>query len=401
MKTASHPTDGLPTGADARKRIPLYRGVLNFFPLALAAVSCRSQLGQDQHNPDSDDFAWIRDKSSDHLDCVLRHIVGGEWDAMAWRALAHLQLQMEAGWRPSNWPEESTHQSRLTEAGIEEFMRRVVEDHEKLGTGPLTPEEEIELEMPEPVRRMRDWLEGITGETVTVAKVEGGLDEMLRRINEPDPQLDYFQDPENNRALWERQGGSVWDVDPEDDGTLADAHPALYAHALERVRPLESVRCDERDCFLVAVERVIPFRCVTDRMIVRVPYSICLDGDDGFCTACPGRIARRSVASHTVALCLESFDSIADEFRAFLNDQAPDGLAPFHGKVRVTPYERVSITIPNDSRVYDIQAYARWATAGGCTTQLTEDAKAIKVSMPIAEFALVRDKRHTEEGGTE
>lgn len=84
----------LTSDAQERKRTPVYSGCVNYFPLALAAVARLSWRGNEQHNP-GEPLHWSRDKSSDHLDALLRHIIDEDWDAVAWRALAHLQLMEE------------------------------------------------------------------------------------------------------------------------------------------------------------------------------------------------------------------------------------------------------------------------------------------------------------------
>lgn len=89
----------LPTDPQARKAIPLYSGVLAYFPAALAEVAKRSREGNDQHNPD-EPLHWARGKSNDHLDCLARHLVEGDLVGVAWRALAALQLQCEANGAP-------------------------------------------------------------------------------------------------------------------------------------------------------------------------------------------------------------------------------------------------------------------------------------------------------------
>lgn len=89
----------LPTDRAARKAIPLYSGVLAYFPAALAEVAKRSKEGNDQHNPD-EPLHWARGKSNDHLDCLARHLVEGDLVGVAWRALAALQLQCEANGAP-------------------------------------------------------------------------------------------------------------------------------------------------------------------------------------------------------------------------------------------------------------------------------------------------------------
>lgn len=93
----------LPQASDARKAIPLCRGVLDYFPAALAEVAKCSKAGNDQHNP-GQEMHHARQKSSDHADCVLRHLVDrGTRDTdgirhsakVAWRALALLQEELE------------------------------------------------------------------------------------------------------------------------------------------------------------------------------------------------------------------------------------------------------------------------------------------------------------------
>ena len=93
----------LPTDSAVRKEIPIFSGVLNYFPLAIAAVARVSKRGNDQHNP-GQPMHWAREKSTDHADCILRHMIDrGTLDTdgilhdakVAWRALAQLQLAIE------------------------------------------------------------------------------------------------------------------------------------------------------------------------------------------------------------------------------------------------------------------------------------------------------------------
>ena len=95
---------GLPTESKARKDVPLARGCLDYFPDALAAVAALSKAGNDKHNP-GEQLHWAREKSTDHADCIARHLAGrGTRDkdgtrhsaGLAWRALAMLQLEIEA-----------------------------------------------------------------------------------------------------------------------------------------------------------------------------------------------------------------------------------------------------------------------------------------------------------------
>lgn len=94
----------LPTDAKARKNAPMARGVLDYFPDALAAVAELSRIGNEQHNP-GQPMHWAKEKSTDHADCILRHLVDrgkpdtdgvGHSVKVAWRALAMLQIELEA-----------------------------------------------------------------------------------------------------------------------------------------------------------------------------------------------------------------------------------------------------------------------------------------------------------------
>jgi hypothetical protein len=86
-----------------RKTFPMARGLLDYFPDALAAVAQHSFIANQKHNP-GEEMHHARGKSTDHADCILRHLVGrGGFDgdlrestALAWRALALLQEELEA-----------------------------------------------------------------------------------------------------------------------------------------------------------------------------------------------------------------------------------------------------------------------------------------------------------------
>jgi Domain of unknown function (DUF5664) len=87
-----------------RKRLPLYSGLVKYFPDALIAVATASRIGNDQHNP-GEPLRWAREKSADEHDALLRHLFeAGRIDSdgvrhsakVAWRALAALQKEIEA-----------------------------------------------------------------------------------------------------------------------------------------------------------------------------------------------------------------------------------------------------------------------------------------------------------------
>lgn len=93
----------LPISASERKRTPLWSGLFKYFPDALVAVAQLSQIGNEQHNP-GQPLHWAREKSKDHEDTLLRHIMdSGSTDSdgvrhttkVAWRALAMLQTEIE------------------------------------------------------------------------------------------------------------------------------------------------------------------------------------------------------------------------------------------------------------------------------------------------------------------
>jgi hypothetical protein len=93
------------TDSERRKATPIFSGVMRYFPDALAAVARLSKAGNDKHNP-GEPLHWSRGKSTDHGDCIARHQITfdqideetGEFHAVAvaWRALAQLQLLEEA-----------------------------------------------------------------------------------------------------------------------------------------------------------------------------------------------------------------------------------------------------------------------------------------------------------------
>lgn len=90
----------LPGDPAVRKSIPIGTAVLDYFPLALAAIARVSLAGQKQHNT----TGWDRSKSTDHDNCLIRHYIErGTVDTdgtshtakMAWRSLAILELEEE------------------------------------------------------------------------------------------------------------------------------------------------------------------------------------------------------------------------------------------------------------------------------------------------------------------
>lgn len=92
----------LTTDSAARKDIPLARGLLDYFPNALAEIARLSLAANEKHNP-GQELHWSREKSDDHADTIVRHLVDrGEIDddgflhdiKVAWRGLALAETEL-------------------------------------------------------------------------------------------------------------------------------------------------------------------------------------------------------------------------------------------------------------------------------------------------------------------
>ena len=88
-----------------RKSMPVYSGVLSYFPDAIKEVSKASAQGQKQHNH-GDKLYWDKNKSTDNEDALLRHLIDHTISPMdddgvlhlakvCWRAMAALQIYLE------------------------------------------------------------------------------------------------------------------------------------------------------------------------------------------------------------------------------------------------------------------------------------------------------------------
>lgn len=88
-----------------RKAMPIQKLMAEYFPDGIAAVARHSLKANEKHNP-GEPMHWARGKSTDHLDCAVRHLMTpdavdadtGEIELVgaAWRCLAALQLREEA-----------------------------------------------------------------------------------------------------------------------------------------------------------------------------------------------------------------------------------------------------------------------------------------------------------------
>jgi len=83
--------------------MPVFSGVLKYFPLAIKYVAKVSYMGNEQHHKGKP-LHWDRSKSKDELDALARHLTEcGTLDEdglfhdgkVAWRALANLEKLLE------------------------------------------------------------------------------------------------------------------------------------------------------------------------------------------------------------------------------------------------------------------------------------------------------------------
>ncbi len=94
--------------SNERKEIPIFSGFISYFADAMAAVASHSFVNNEKHNP-GEPLHWARDKSTDQLDALARHLtelgmLGLTPDllekiellkAIVWRGMAELQLTIE------------------------------------------------------------------------------------------------------------------------------------------------------------------------------------------------------------------------------------------------------------------------------------------------------------------
>lgn len=105
-KVAAQPQRIIPDD-DNREDYPLYDVLFGYFPAAMLMLAKWAKVGNDQHNP-GEPLGWARDKSTDHTNKILRHLVdydqkesNGFYEAvpLLWRAAALVQeLYEKEGW---------------------------------------------------------------------------------------------------------------------------------------------------------------------------------------------------------------------------------------------------------------------------------------------------------------
>jgi hypothetical protein len=88
-----------PDDSAARKTYPVFSGLVEYFPAALAEVAHHSYLGNEKHNP-GQPLHHDRAKSGDEADALLRHLMEGDYVGVAWRGLSLLQKHLESRGAP-------------------------------------------------------------------------------------------------------------------------------------------------------------------------------------------------------------------------------------------------------------------------------------------------------------
>ena len=96
----------LPTDDKARKAMPIFTYLTEYFPDATLAEVGVAVAGNEQHNP-GEPLHWAREKSTDQLNTAFRHLwdhkrgtvkdIDGQYHLAKaiWRLKAELQLQIE------------------------------------------------------------------------------------------------------------------------------------------------------------------------------------------------------------------------------------------------------------------------------------------------------------------
>ena len=100
------PPDFTDAADDVRKATPI-DAIFKFWPDAMVALAQHIWKGNEKYNPEHPKIGWIREKSSDHVGSMTRHLCYDYvkattkeakvkvMSAIAWRALAELQLLTE------------------------------------------------------------------------------------------------------------------------------------------------------------------------------------------------------------------------------------------------------------------------------------------------------------------
>ncbi|ACE75777.1 P37 [Xanthomonas phage phiL7] len=89
----------LPNDSATRKEYPLAEVLFGQFPAACVAVAHHSYKGNQKHNPGKP-LQDNRSLSNDDASCIMRHLMEGDYEGVAWRALRLLQKKLESEGAP-------------------------------------------------------------------------------------------------------------------------------------------------------------------------------------------------------------------------------------------------------------------------------------------------------------
>lgn len=155
-----------------RKKVPMFSGLLAYFPDACAAVAEHSYKGNEKHNP-GEPLHHARGKSMDHTDCILRHVSnyeGMDGDsleviALAWRAMALAQEVLERKYGltlpegvtdPRAFPETNSLVGPNGEQAPAEVSKHLLNSRASVGLPPRAGEPKIDAAR----RKLADELDG-------------------------------------------------------------------------------------------------------------------------------------------------------------------------------------------------------------------------------------------------
>ena len=169
----------LPTNKTSRKECPMARGLIDYFPDALAAVAHTSYIGNRQHNGPDAPLHWARGKSDDHADCVVRHLIDrGKIDSdgirhsakLAWRALALLQIEIEQDEKPVDAVKKSIETACCMSHAVTEDTKPA-----SISSFPDYVPDKVERPIPSPVRPLFDELVSMGCPPKTAEQIVGGM----------------------------------------------------------------------------------------------------------------------------------------------------------------------------------------------------------------------------------
>lgn len=84
----------LPNDSAERKELPLFKVLFETYPAAMVALTRAAVAGNNKHNP-GQELHHSRNKSNDHEDCIARHLMEGDYEAILVRSAMLVQVAWE------------------------------------------------------------------------------------------------------------------------------------------------------------------------------------------------------------------------------------------------------------------------------------------------------------------